>query len=112
MVRRINGHFLGDVNVRVEMESSEERAAINVRPINNTGGSVVASTDKHVTRYMGKVHAALEVENYRNRPIAPISKPGTAKRRKPQPKPVLCPDCHGVRSFDCDRCDGAGVVPG
>lgn len=109
---QITGHLLGDVNVRVEMEATDARAAVRVRPINNTGGSVVASTDKHVTRYMGKVAAALRAENYRNRPIVPVSKPGTTKRRRVQREPVLCPVCHGVRSYDCDRCEGAGVVPG
>ncbi len=107
----IRGHLLGDVNVRVELESTEARASFRVRPINNSGESVVASTDRRVTRYIGKVHAAIEAENYRNRAIVPVSKPGGAKRRKRQPEPVLCPDCHGVRSFDCDTCDGAGVVP-
>lgn len=37
------------------------------------------------------------------------AKPRGARRQKPVP--VTCPDCGGYRSFDCDTCEGAGLVP-
>lgn len=113
----MHGHFLGAddasaIDVRLELEIDSAQARWAVKSLSGDAATIVASRHRLVNAHLRQLRQAIQRENARNRPVRAVPKP--AMRRRRQPVPVPCPDCHGVEPerFDCERCQGAGVVPG
>lgn len=114
---KLDGVFVGHVEgesaaVNIEIEVDGRAARWRVGGLGRTDQSTVESGDRKVRYFQKEVLRRVQAEaaRERRRTIAPNFKPGSTKQRKPVP--VTCPDCGGYRSFDCDTCEGAGVVPG
>ncbi|MCA9879548.1 MAG: hypothetical protein KC442_17270 [Thermomicrobiales bacterium] len=73
-------------------------------------GRTVASTSREVVGYMRSVSEEMRRETRRAATRPPVPKPTTKRRQVPPMAPVPCPACHGGAWFDCDLCDGTGVV--
>lgn len=77
-------------------------------------GKTVESTSPHVVRFMNYVIGAMEqvARSATHRAtVQPIFKPmPPPPPPRPATAPVPCPLCNGEAWFDCELCDGDGVI--
>lgn len=110
----IDGVFIGhDGELEVNAKLRLQPAAIEVTKSDGRGVAVtIPSEHPAVIRHMDKIASELHRIAYRHRSIRPIPKPSRTRKRSGEPVP--CPDCQGVEPevFDCDLCQGGGVIPG
>lgn len=73
-------------------------------------GEPVASASRDVRRFMQRVVAAMH-RTANRATVRPVPKPQPAPDKPlPPTAPTPCPLCLGEGWFDCEVCDGAGVV--
>ena len=116
MSYRMRGRYFGSddtgsIGVKMDVDVTPNMVKWRLAPIKGRGSDVVTSKSREVRHHIGEVCSAIRRANHRNRVIQPIPKPGEGARCQ-RSEAVLCPTCKGVQSYDCDRCEGAGVVPG
>lgn len=111
----LSGIFLGYVGteraaVTIAIDVDDDAARVTVGVLGSDRTATVENTDRAVRWHQRMVLDRIKAEAHRNRTVIPNFK--ERGRKRAEPVAVVCPDCHGYRSFDCDRCEGAGVVPG
>lgn len=108
---RLNGVFLGFANrvqasTRVRTVVDAQGSRWRVERLGDKGVWMeVITIDPEASLHDAELIAAIELIGGDGEPIGPATEP---------PKPVQCPECFGIESMraHCDRCQGAGVVPG
>jgi hypothetical protein len=112
---RLRGTFFGDAStpftVRIDLDIDQERVSCDISPISEASDEPPLSSKHRAVRYyVGQLTDRVRRQAARNRPPRAVPKPAAKSRGKKSVEAVICPSCMGYRSFDCDRCDGAGVV--
>jgi len=112
----LDGLFVGEAAnekaaVKINIEVTDRAAQFSVGAIGKQGRVKVTSADSKVRYFQRQVIELVRSEAHRHRAVSPNLK-GNPPRKRSKPIPVTCPDCGGYRSFDCDTCEGSGVVPG
>lgn len=108
---RLNGVFLGFANrvqasARVRLVVDEHGARWLVERLGDNRKRIEVETmHPDACLHNAELAAAIQVIAGDGAPVGPTIAP---------PRPVQCPECYGIESLraHCDRCDGAGVVPG
>lgn len=109
----IDGVFVaqdGDLEINAELRLHD--ASVSVRKADGSPLSATATipaVHPAAKRYVETVATELHRIAYRRSAPRAVPKPGGSKRRRTV-EPVVCPECLGHRSFDCDLCEGAGLV--
>lgn len=111
----LSGIFLGYVGaeraaVTIDIEVDDDAARVTVGAMGSDDAATVESAHRAVRCHQRLVLDRIKAEAHRHRPVTPNFK--ERGRKRTEPVAVVCPECHGYRSFDCDRCEGAGIVPG
>lgn len=96
------------------IELDAARCRWTVKPTGASRGELVESGSREVRRFVGGVLMAMERATRRAAPVAPLFKPQPVREApRPATAPVPCPLCVGEGGevwFDCELCDGEGVV--
>ena len=105
----LSGVFLGFANrtpasARVRLLVSEREARWVIERLGESGKwTAIETMSPEACLHDAELAAAIEVIAGNGAPV--LSSPGP-------PKATQCPECWGIQSAHCDRCDGAGVIPG
>lgn len=112
----IDGVFLGDVDgdqaaADIQIEVHPAGARWTIRKLGSKGQpAVVESGDPIVRFWQLQVHHMIRQLAGQG---SPQSSAGEAPVRSGLPRQAVCPACLGIEpeKWDCELCDGGGVVP-
>ena len=99
-----------ELTTETAIELDDDGCRWTVAGPGGTHGEAVTTESREVRRYMGRVATTMARVTRRGEVRSPVPKPTSKQRQLPATAQVPCPACQGAGWFDCELCDGSGVV--